>query len=134
MFLYTINIQSNIFIFTLYEESKVKSLQWSDLTLLHSYILYMNITHLCAQDVYHDTCPQSFQLQSDANFMPRLQTTTRWDMLVAKPHIFHNSLVFIYSTLDIRSLSLYKTDVLLYYNIKTTHILHFNEMHFDTLT
>jgi hypothetical protein len=23
---------------------------------------------LCAQDRHHDTCPQSFQLQNDANF------------------------------------------------------------------
>jgi hypothetical protein len=27
---------------------------------------------LCAQDKHHDTCPQSFQLQNDANFMANL--------------------------------------------------------------
>jgi hypothetical protein len=29
---------------------------------------------LCAQYKHHDTCPQSFQLQNDANFIARLHS------------------------------------------------------------
>jgi len=46
MFLYTINIQSNISIFILYEKSKVKS-KWKD----------KDVYILSAQDEYHNTCP-----------------------------------------------------------------------------
>ncbi len=50
-----------------------------------------------------------------------------------KPHTFHNSRVLIYS-FNIRSLLLHKNDVFSFYNLKTTHILCFDETHFNTLT
>ncbi len=50
-----------------------------------------------------------------------------------KPHTFRNSHVLIYS-FNTRSLLLRKNDVFLNYNLKTTHILCFNETHFNTLT
>ncbi len=62
-----------------------------------------------------------------------MQTIARWDVLVPKPHTFRDSHVLIYSFNTI-SLFLHKNDVLSNYNIKTTHILCFNETHFDTLT
>jgi len=49
-----------------------------------------------------------------------------------KPHTFRNSHVLIYS-FNTRSLLLHKNDVFLNYNLKTTHILCFNETHFNTL-
>jgi len=74
-----------------------------------------------------------FQIDpSVAMEMCRLQTITQWDVLVPKPYTFHDSHVLIYF-LNIRSLSLYKNDVSLYYNLKTTHILCLNETHFNTL-
>ncbi len=65
--------------------------------------------------------------------MCRLQTIAQWDVFVLKPHTFRDSHVLIYS-FNIRSLLLHKNDVFSYYNLKTTHILCFNETHFNTLT
>jgi hypothetical protein len=45
---------------------------------------------------------------------------------------FYDSHVLIYS-LNTRSLPLHENDVSSNYNIKTTHILCFNETHFNTL-
>jgi hypothetical protein len=66
--------------------------------------------------------------------MHQLQTIAQWDVLVPKQHTFHGSHVLIYS-LNIRSLLLHKNDVFSDYNLKTTHIVCFNnETHFNTLT
>ncbi len=54
------------------------------------------------------------------------------DVLVLKPHTFCNSHVLIYS-LNTESLLLHKNNVFSNYNLKTTHILCFNETHFNTL-
>jgi len=62
-----------------------------------------------------------------------LQTITRWDVLVPKPHTFRHSYVLIYSLIT-RSLLLHKNDVFLDYNLKTIYILCLNETHFNTLT
>jgi len=51
---------------------------------------------------------------------------------IPKPHTFHDSHVLIYS-FNTRSLPLHKNDVFSYYNLKTVHILCFNETHFNTL-
>jgi hypothetical protein len=53
---------------------------------------------LCAQDRHHDTCPQSFQLQNDANFITRLHSEDqiKKNMLVeicAKNYATHDGLV-----------------------------------------
>jgi len=64
--------------------------------------------------------------------MCRLQTIAQWDVLVPKLYTLHDSHVLIYF-LNTRSLSLYKNDVSLYYNLKTTHILCINETNFNTL-
>jgi hypothetical protein len=75
-----------------------------------------------------------FQIDSSvAMEMCRLQTTARWDVLVPKPHTFHDSHVLIYF-LNTKSLFLHKNDIFSDYNLKTTHILCLNETHFNTLT
>ncbi len=76
-----------------------------------------------------------FQIDpSVAMEMHQLQTIAQWDVLVPKQHTFHGSHVLIYS-LNIRSLLLHKNDVFSDYNLKTTHIVCFNnETHFNTLT
>jgi len=65
--------------------------------------------------------------------MRQLPTISQWDILVPKPHTFHDSHVLIYS-FNTRSLPLHKNDLFSYYNLKTTHILYLNETHFNTLT
>jgi len=60
-----------------------------------------------------------------------LQTIAQWDVLLPKPHTFHDSHVLIYF-LNIRSLPLRKNDVFLDYNLKTIHILCLNDTHFNT--
>jgi hypothetical protein len=76
---------------------------------------------------------ENFQIDpSVAMQMHQLQTIARWDVIVPKPHTFCDSHVLIYS-LDTRSLPLHKNEVFLDYNLKTTHILCFNETHFNTL-
>jgi len=49
------------------------------------------------------------------------------------PHILHHSHVFIFS-LNIKSISLHKNDVCFDYNLKASHILCFNETHFNPQT
>ncbi len=63
--------------------------------------------------------------------MDHLQTTAPWDVLIPKPHTFCNSHVFIYS-FNTRSLPLHINDV--DYNLKTSYILWFKEMHFNANT
>jgi hypothetical protein len=53
---------------------------------------------LCAQNRHHDTCPQSFQLQNDANFITRVHTKVqvKKNMLVelcAENYAAHDGLV-----------------------------------------
>jgi hypothetical protein len=62
-----------------------------------------------------------------------MQTIAQCDVLVPKPHTFHDSHVLIYS-FNTRSSLLHKNDVFWDYNFKTTHILCLNETHFNTLT
>jgi hypothetical protein len=62
-----------------------------------------------------------------------LQTIAWWDVLMPTPHILHHSHVFIFS-LNIKSISLHKNDVCFDYNLKASHILCFNETHFNPQT
>jgi hypothetical protein len=63
--------------------------------------------------------------------MHQLQTKfAQWDVLIPTPHTLCHSQVFICS-LNTRSLSLHKNDVLFYCNLKASHILCLNETHFN---
>jgi hypothetical protein len=48
----------------------------NEVRLKHNESIFLKIDGdmyiLCAQDKHHDTCPQSFQSQNDANFMANL--------------------------------------------------------------
>jgi hypothetical protein len=48
----------------------------NEVTLKHNESIFLktdgDMYILCAQDKHYDTCPQSFQLQNDANFMANL--------------------------------------------------------------
>jgi hypothetical protein len=59
-----------------------------------------------------------------------LQTIARWDVLIPTPHTLCHSHVLICS-LNIKSLPLDKNDLFIYYNLKASHILCFNETPFN---
>jgi hypothetical protein len=88
MFLYTPK-WSKISIFVLHKWNKAKLV-----FLQHEGDVFI----LCAQNKHHDTCPQSFQLQNDANFTPgwHLKVQVKKHMLVelcAGNYATHDGLV-----------------------------------------
>jgi hypothetical protein len=77
---------------------------------------------------------ENFQIDpSVAIEMHWLQTIARWDVLIPTPHTLRHSHVLICS-LNTKSLSLHKNGVFLYYNLKASRILCFNETHFNPWT
>ncbi len=99
-------------------------------------LIYITFSSVKKNEIFYLLQPlrmNFFQIDpSVAMEMCQLQTIAQWDVLVPKPYTFHDSHVLIYF-LNTRSLSLYKNDVSLYYNLKTTHILCLNETNFNTL-